>query len=151
MLASVRTVTVSMIVACVFAVRRACVPCSDERNQSRKTVSAANTETAAPPMMTNVAACHISRLHVRRSPPMTDNTPNAAPKTYAAIGKAGRGEGTAPPPPLVVDPIEPAGRDEAAAAAGIGRSLAGYPPDQLVDEGLLQVPFARRSGRTGPG
>jgi predicted ArsR family transcriptional regulator len=45
----------------------------------------------------------------------------------------------------------PVGRDEAATAAGIGRSLSGYHLDQLVEDGLLQVSYARRSGRSGPG
>jgi predicted ArsR family transcriptional regulator len=52
---------------------------------------------------------------------------------------------------FVTDNPEPTGRDEAAAAAGIGRSLAGYHLDQLVDEGLLEVTYARRNGRAGPG
>jgi len=52
---------------------------------------------------------------------------------------------------FVVEAIQPVGRDEAAAAAGIGRSLAGYHLDQLVDDGLLDVTYARRSGKTGPG
>jgi predicted ArsR family transcriptional regulator len=43
------------------------------------------------------------------------------------------------------------GRDEAARAAGIGRSLAGYHLDKLVDDGLLEARFERRSGRSGPG
>lgn len=51
----------------------------------------------------------------------------------------------------VADAPAPVGRDEAAAAAGISRSLAGYHLDQLVEEGLLSVTYARRSGRTGPG
>jgi predicted ArsR family transcriptional regulator len=46
---------------------------------------------------------------------------------------------------------EPVGRDEAARATGIGRSLAGYHLDELVEDGLLEVSYARRSGRTGPG
>jgi predicted ArsR family transcriptional regulator len=46
---------------------------------------------------------------------------------------------------------EPAGRDEAAAAAGVGRTLAAYHLDRMVDDGLLEVSFARRTGRTGPG
>ena len=46
---------------------------------------------------------------------------------------------------------EPVGRDEAAAAVGISRSLAAYHLDRLVDDGLLDVSFARRTGRTGPG
>jgi predicted ArsR family transcriptional regulator len=52
---------------------------------------------------------------------------------------------------FVVDSPEPVGRDEASAWAGIGRSLAAYHLDQLVDDGLLTVSFARRSGRSGPG
>jgi predicted ArsR family transcriptional regulator len=43
------------------------------------------------------------------------------------------------------------GRDEAARATGIGRSLAGYHLDRLVDDGLLEARFERRSGRSGPG
>jgi predicted ArsR family transcriptional regulator len=46
---------------------------------------------------------------------------------------------------------EPVGRDEAAAAAGLGRGLAAYHLDRMVDDGLLEVSFARRTGRTGPG
>lgn len=46
---------------------------------------------------------------------------------------------------------EPAGRDEAAAAAGVGRTLAAYHLDRMVEDGLLEVSFARRTGRTGPG
>jgi len=52
---------------------------------------------------------------------------------------------------FVVDSTEPVSRDEAADAAGIGRSLAGYHLDQLVNDGLLAASFARRSGRAGPG
>ena len=43
------------------------------------------------------------------------------------------------------------GRDEVAAALGIGRTLAAYHLDRLAGEGLLSVAYARRSGRTGPG
>jgi len=43
------------------------------------------------------------------------------------------------------------GRDEIAAALGVGRTLAAFHLDKLVDAGLLEVSFARRSGRTGPG
>jgi predicted ArsR family transcriptional regulator len=46
---------------------------------------------------------------------------------------------------------EPTGRDEAAAAAGIGRTLAAYHLDRMVEDGLLEVSFARLTGRTGPG
>ena len=52
---------------------------------------------------------------------------------------------------FVCDATEPVGRDEAATAAGIGRSLAGYHLDQLVDQGLLSVTYSRRGGRSGPG
>ena len=45
----------------------------------------------------------------------------------------------------------PVGRDEAAAAAGIGRTLAAYHLDRLAADGLLAVTYARRSGRRGPG
>jgi predicted ArsR family transcriptional regulator len=46
---------------------------------------------------------------------------------------------------------EPLGRDEAAAAAGIGRPLAAYHLDRLVDLGLLTATYQRPAGRTGPG
>ncbi|MGW2593944.1 helix-turn-helix transcriptional regulator [Streptomyces sp. NPDC001515] len=43
------------------------------------------------------------------------------------------------------------GRDAAAEAAGISRSLAAFHLDKLVDAGLLDVTFRRPAGRTGPG
>ncbi|MEV4339931.1 helix-turn-helix domain-containing protein [Streptomyces sp. NPDC049590] len=43
------------------------------------------------------------------------------------------------------------GRDAAAEAAGISRSLAAFHLDKLVEAGLLTVSFRRLSGRTGPG
>lgn len=43
------------------------------------------------------------------------------------------------------------GRDEAAGAAGITRSLAAFHLDKLASEGLLEVEFRRLSGREGPG
>lgn len=46
---------------------------------------------------------------------------------------------------------EPAGRDEAAAAAGIGRALAAYHLDKLVELGLLTASYQRPQGRGGPG
>lgn len=46
---------------------------------------------------------------------------------------------------------EPVGRDEAAAAAGIGRALAAYHLDKLVGLGLLTASYRRPSGRTGRG
>jgi predicted ArsR family transcriptional regulator len=46
---------------------------------------------------------------------------------------------------------DPAGRDEVAEALGVGRTLAAFHLDKLVDAGLLEVSYARRSGRSGPG
>lgn len=46
---------------------------------------------------------------------------------------------------------EPVGRDEAAAAAGIGRALAVYHLDKLVEAGLLTASYRRPPGRGGPG
>ena len=45
----------------------------------------------------------------------------------------------------------PVDRDTAAERAGIGRPLAAFHLDRLVEVGLLAVEFRRRSGRTGPG
>ncbi len=45
----------------------------------------------------------------------------------------------------------PVGRDEAAAAAGVGRALAVYHLDKLVDSGLLTATYQRPAGRSGPG
>jgi predicted ArsR family transcriptional regulator len=52
---------------------------------------------------------------------------------------------------LVVARDEPVDRDAAAAGVGIGRPLAAFHLDRLVEAGLLRVEFRRRSGRTGPG
>lgn len=46
---------------------------------------------------------------------------------------------------------EAVGRDEAAAAVGIGRPLAAYHLDKLVDLGLLTATYQRPKGRRGPG
>ena len=43
------------------------------------------------------------------------------------------------------------GRDEAASAAGIGRALAVYHLDKLVEAGLLTASYQRPAGRGGPG
>ena len=51
----------------------------------------------------------------------------------------------------VVERGEPVSRDDAAAAAGISRPLAAYHLDRLVDDGLLEPRYRRRSGRRGPG
>jgi predicted ArsR family transcriptional regulator len=46
---------------------------------------------------------------------------------------------------------EPVGRDEAAAALGIGRALTVYHLDKLVQAGLLTASYRRPPGRRGPG
>ena len=46
---------------------------------------------------------------------------------------------------------EPVRRDEAAAAVGIGRALAVYHLDKLVEAGLLTASYRRPPGRGGPG
>lgn len=46
---------------------------------------------------------------------------------------------------------EPVGRNDVAEALGIGRTLAAFHLDRLAEAGLLEVSYARRSGRTGPG
>jgi predicted ArsR family transcriptional regulator len=51
----------------------------------------------------------------------------------------------------VRDRTEPVGRDEAAHAAGISRSLAAFHLDRLVTGGLLEAEYRRISGRTGRG
>lgn len=51
----------------------------------------------------------------------------------------------------VLEQERPVSRDEAAAGIGISRPLAAYHLDKLADAGLLDVSFARRSGRQGPG
>jgi predicted ArsR family transcriptional regulator len=51
----------------------------------------------------------------------------------------------------VVERGEPVSRDDAAAAAGISRPLAAYHLDRLVDDGLLEPRYQRRSRRRGPG
>jgi predicted ArsR family transcriptional regulator len=45
----------------------------------------------------------------------------------------------------------PVSRDAAAKAAGISRPLAAYHLDKLVDDGLLEPRYQRRSSRRGPG
>jgi len=45
----------------------------------------------------------------------------------------------------------PMGRDEAASAAGVGRPLAAYHLDKLVQLGLLTASYRRPAGRRGPG
>ena len=45
----------------------------------------------------------------------------------------------------------PVTREEAAAAAGIGRTLAAYHLDKLTEAGLVEAGYARPEGRGGPG
>jgi predicted ArsR family transcriptional regulator len=45
----------------------------------------------------------------------------------------------------------PVSRNEIADALGIGRTLAAHHLDRLAEAGLLEVSFARLSGRSGPG
>jgi predicted ArsR family transcriptional regulator len=46
---------------------------------------------------------------------------------------------------------EPVSREDAAEAAGIGRSLAAYHLDKLAEQGLLTASYRRPEGRSGPG
>jgi predicted ArsR family transcriptional regulator len=52
---------------------------------------------------------------------------------------------------VVSQRAEPVGRDEAAAAAGVGRALAIYHLDKLVESRLLTAIYRRTAGRNGPG
>ncbi len=51
----------------------------------------------------------------------------------------------------VVRQPEPVSRDDAAAALELPRTTAAFHLDRLADEGLLDVVYQRRTGRTGPG
>jgi predicted ArsR family transcriptional regulator len=51
----------------------------------------------------------------------------------------------------VVERGVPVSRDDAAQAVGISRPLAAYHLDKLIDDGLLEARYQRRSGRRGPG
>lgn len=51
----------------------------------------------------------------------------------------------------VVSRPEPVTREEAAAAIGIGRTLAAYHLDKLTASGLIDAGYARPEGRGGPG
>ncbi len=52
---------------------------------------------------------------------------------------------------LVAASPRPVARDEAAAAVGVGVSLAAFHLDRLADAGLLAVEYRRRGTRRGPG
>ncbi|MGH3976418.1 MAG: helix-turn-helix transcriptional regulator [Pseudonocardiaceae bacterium] len=51
----------------------------------------------------------------------------------------------------VVSQAEPVGRDDAAVALELPRTTAAFHLDRLVDQGLLDVVYQRRTGRSGPG
>jgi predicted ArsR family transcriptional regulator len=51
----------------------------------------------------------------------------------------------------VVRQAGPVSRDEAAAATDVPRATVAFHLDKLADEGLLDVVFERRTGRSGPG
>jgi predicted ArsR family transcriptional regulator len=51
----------------------------------------------------------------------------------------------------VVRQPEPVSRDDAAAALELPRTTAAFHLDRLVDGGVLNVDYQRRTGRTGPG
>src|SRR3954447_16063566 len=51
----------------------------------------------------------------------------------------------------VVRQAGPVSRDEGAAATDVPRATVSFHLDKLVDEGLLDVVFERRTGRSGPG
>lgn len=52
---------------------------------------------------------------------------------------------------LISERGQPVSRDEAANALGIGRSVAAFHLDKLVEAGLVEVTFHRLTGRSGPG
>lgn len=52
---------------------------------------------------------------------------------------------------LVVNSPDAVDRDEAAVAVGINRAQAGYHLDRLAADGLVDVIYRRRNGRSGPG
>jgi len=51
----------------------------------------------------------------------------------------------------VTDQPDAVGRDEAAGALGVARSVAAFHLDKLAEVGLLEVEFRRPPGRNGPG
>ena len=52
---------------------------------------------------------------------------------------------------LVIAAAEPVGRDQAAEALDLPRSNAAFHLDRMAEQGLLEVVYERRSGRSGPG
>src|SRR6478735_9265198 len=51
----------------------------------------------------------------------------------------------------VIESDGPVSREQAGAAASIGRTLAAYHLDKLAEAGLLTVSYQRPAGRGGPG
>ncbi|TWP37696.1 helix-turn-helix transcriptional regulator [Leekyejoonella antrihumi] len=51
----------------------------------------------------------------------------------------------------VIRQVDPVSRDEVAGELGVARATVAFHLDKLVDEGLLDVSYARRTGRSGPG
>ena len=51
----------------------------------------------------------------------------------------------------VVRQADPVSRDDVASAMGVPRPTTAFHLDRLVADGLLDVHYERRSGRTGPG
>jgi predicted ArsR family transcriptional regulator len=80
----------------------------------------------------------------------TGAAPEGVPDDVASIGSLGDPTRRALYE-FVTRQAEPTSRDEAASAAGVGRTLAAYHLDRMVEDGLLEVSFARRTGRSGPG
>lgn len=52
---------------------------------------------------------------------------------------------------FVIESDGPVSREQAAAAASVGRTLAAYHLDKLAEAGLLAVSYQRPAGRGGPG
>lgn len=52
---------------------------------------------------------------------------------------------------LVTAAPEPIGRDDAASALGVPRSTVAFHLDRMAEQGLLDVVYDRRTGRSGPG
>jgi len=52
---------------------------------------------------------------------------------------------------FVAEQTGPVSRDDAAEATGLARATAAFHLDRMVTDGLLNVVYERRSGRSGPG
>jgi predicted ArsR family transcriptional regulator len=52
---------------------------------------------------------------------------------------------------LIASASAPVGRDDAAERLGVPRSTAAFHLDRMAEQGLLEVVYARRTGRSGPG